>query len=367
MVRKMDYNYLANLLFPDVKLTPDDVEKMYPPRNLPESAIVSRHAPSPTGFVHLGNIVQSLISERMAHQSGGVMFLRIEDTDAKREVSGSAESLIKMLAYFGIIFDEGVTVNGASGIYAPYRQRARRDIYHVFAKKLVEEGKAYPCFCTKEELNEIHAEQVAEKANYGYFGKWAVWRDRPIEDIKAELEKGTPWVLRFRSEGKIENKIKFTDLIKGQMELTENNIDYVIIKSDGIPPYAFAHAVDDHFMRTTHVVRGDEWLATLPFHLQLFDALGFKPPKYIHIGPLMKMDGTSKRKLSKRKDPEFALTYYKSVGYPVESVFDYVMTVLNSNFEDWRRTNPDTSAKEFKFSYKKLNPAGALSITSGVM
>ncbi len=356
----MDYNYLAELLYPNVTLTPDDVETMYPSRNLPEGAVVSRHAPSPTGFVHLGNIVQSMISERMAHQSGGVMFLRIEDTDAKREVPGALESLIKMLAYYGIEFDEGATADGDRGNYGPYRQRIRENIYHVFAKELVKRGFAYPCFCTAEELTEIHEKQEALKVNYGYYGEWAVWRGRPIEDIEKALSEKIPYVIRFRSQGSSERKVKFTDLIKGQLELTENENDYVIIKSDGIPPYAFAYAVDDHLMKTTHVVRGDEYLSTLPFHIQLFEALGFKTPKHIHIGPLMKMDGTSKRKLSKRKDPEFALTFYKAQGYPVQSVREYIMTVLNSNFEDWRRANPDADVDSFKFSYKKLNPAGSL-------
>lgn len=356
----IDYKELAELLFPNVTMTPEDVDKMFPERNLPEGAVVSRMAPSPTGFVHLGNLVQGLTSERMCHQSGGVLYLRVEDTDAKREVPGAVEVLIKSLAHYGINFDEGATVDGDDGIYGPYRQRQRKDIYHVFAKKLTEEGKAYPCFCREEELSEMREKQEAEKVNFGYYGKWAVWRDRSMEDIKAELRKGTPWVLRFRSTGSIENKIKFTDLIKGQLELTENDIDHVLLKSDGIPTYHFAHAVDDHFMRTTHVVRGDEWLPSLPFHVQLFSSLGWKCPKYLHIGPLMKMDGESKRKLSKRKDPELALTYYSEAGFPIESVYEYLMTVLNSNFEDWRRANPDAAPTEFKFSYKKMNPAGSL-------
>ena len=357
----IDYKELSDLLFPDVTMTPEDVEAMFPERQgLPEGAVISRMAPSPTGFVHLGNLVQGLTSERMCHQSGGVLYLRVEDTDAKREVPGAVETLIESLSHYGICFDEGATVDGDKGNYGPYRQRQRKDIYHVFAKKLLLEGQAYPCFCTEEELAEIHNMQEAEKANYGYFGKWAKWRDRSIEDIKAALDSGMPWVLRFRSTGSIENKIKHTDLIKGNLEVTENDIDHVLLKSDGIPTYHFAHAVDDHFMRTTHVVRGDEWLSTLPFHLQLFRALGWRAPKYLHIGPLMKMDGESKRKLSKRKDPELALTYYRSEGFPIESVYEYIMTVLNSNFEDWRRANPDLPASEFKFSYKKMNPAGSL-------
>jgi len=356
----MDFKKLAGILFPDVTKTPEDMEQHFPARQLPEGAVVSRMAPSPTGFVHLGNLVQGLTSERMTHQSGGVLFLRVEDTDQKREVAGAVETLINSLEFYDIRFDEGATIDGDSGDYGPYRQRQRRDIYHVFAKKLVEEGKAYPCFCSEEELSDIHARQEAAKENYGYYGKYAVWRDRPIEDIEKMLADGAQWVLRFRSTGSLENKVKITDLIKGALELTENDIDHVLLKSDGIPTYHFAHAVDDHLMRTTHVVRGDEWLPSLPFHIQLFAALGWKTPKYLHIGPLMKMDGDSKRKLSKRKDPELALTFYENAGFPVRSVYEYLMGVLNSNFEDWRRANPDLPAGEFKFSYKKMNPAGSL-------
>lgn len=356
----MDYQALADLLFPDVHETPEDVEQRFPPRQLPEGAVVTRMAPSPTGFVHLGNLVQGLTSERMAHHSGGVLFLRVEDTDAKREVPGAVEVLIKTLKHYGISFDEGATMEGDKGIYGPYRQRQRADIYHVYAKKLVSEGKAYPCFCTEEELTAMRETQEANKENTGYYGKYAIWRDRSMEDIQAQLDAGNPWVLRFRSTGSIENQFKFDDLVKGKLTITENDIDHVLLKSDGIPTYHFAHAVDDHLMRTTHVVRGDEWLPTLPFHIQLFQALGFKLPKYVHIGPLMKMDGTSKRKLSKRKDPELALTYYKAEGFPVAAVYEYIMTLLNSNFEDWRRANPDAPVDNFKFSAKKLNPAGSL-------
>ena len=356
----MDYKALANLLFPQVIDTPEEVEARFPARNLPEGAIVSRMAPSPTGFVHLGNLVQGTISERMSHQSGGVLFLRVEDTDAKREVPGAVEVLINTLEHYSIAFDEGATIDGDNGVYGPYRQRQRAAIYHVFAKKLVEEGQAYPCFCTEEELTAMREKQEAQKVNFGYYGEFAMWRDRSIEDIKAELAAGNPWVLRFRSTGSLENQFKFDDLVKGKLTITENDIDHVLLKSDGIPTYHFAHAVDDHLMHTTHVVRGDEWMATLPFHIQLFKALGFKLPKYVHIGPLMKMDGTSKRKLSKRKDPELALTYYKAEGFPIAAVREYIMTILNSNFEDWRRANPDADIDTFKFSPKKLNPAGSL-------
>ena len=356
----MDYKVLAGLLFPDVTDTPETLEEKYPLRQLPEGAVVTRMAPSPTGFVHLGNLVMGLTAERMAHQSGGVLFLRVEDTDAKREVPGAVEVLIDTLKHYGIRFDEGVTTDGEEGIYGPYRQRQRAAIYHVYAKKLVEEGMAYPCFCTEEELSSMRAQQEANKENTGYYGKYAMWRDRSLEDIQAQLAANNPWVLRFRSTGSIENQFKFDDLVKGKLTITENDIDHVLLKSDGIPTYHFAHAVDDHLMRTTHVIRGDEWLPTLPFHIQLFKALGFRLPKYVHIGPLMKMDGTSKRKLSKRKDPELALTFYKAEGFPVEAVYEYIMTVLNSNFEDWRRANPTAPVDDFKFSPKKLNPAGSL-------
>ena len=270
------------------------------------------------------------------------------------------EVLISSLKHYNIHFDEGATIDGDNGAYGPYRQRQRAEIYHVYAKKLVMEGKAYPCFCTEEELTAMREKQEANKETTGYYGPYALWRDRSMEDIQAQLAAGNPWVLRFRSTGSIENQFKFDDLVKGKLTITENNVDHVLLKSDGIPTYHFAHAVDDHLMRTTHVVRGDEWLSTLPFHIQLFQALGFMLPKYVHIGPLMKMDGASKRKLSKRKDPELALTYYKAEGFSTTAMREYLMTVLNSNFEDWRRANPDADMDTFPFSPKKLNPAGSL-------
>ena len=356
----MDYQALAELLFPNVTDTPEMLEEKFPLRNVPEGAVITRMAPSPTGFVHLGNLVQGLTSERMAHQSGGVLFLRVEDTDAKREVPGAVKVLIETLKHYGIQFDEGATIDGDSGLYGPYRQRQRADIYHVYAKQLVLQGMAYPCFCTEEELSAMRERQEAAKETTGYYGKYAMWRDRPMEDVQEAISADRPWVLRFRSTGNIANQFKFNDLVKGDLTITENDVDHVLLKSDGIPTYHFAHAVDDHLMRTTHVVRGDEWLPTLPFHIQLFKALGFKLPKYVHIGPLMKMDGTSKRKLSKRKDPELALTFYKAEGFPVSAVYEYIMTLLNSNYEDWRRANPTVPATDFKFSPKKLNPAGNL-------
>lgn len=356
----MDYPALAQLLYPDVTMTPGQLEERFPPRALNEGAIVSRSAPSPTGFVHLGNLVQGLTSERLCHQSGGVLYLRIEDTDLKRQVSGAVSTLISALSYYGIVFDEGAEAAGERGIYGPYRQRQRKDIYHVYAKQMVCEGLAYPCFCTAEDLRLIRETQKREKLNFGYYGRFAKWRDRPMGEIEDALKARTPWVLRFRSTGDVRNKIKFTDLVKGPLLLSENDIDHVLLKSDGIPTYHFAHAVDDHLMRTTHVVRDDSWLPSLPFHLQLFRALDFKAPKYLHIGPLMKMDGMSKRKLSKRKDPELALSFYMAEGFPAQSVYEYLLTVLNSNYEDWRAANPDAPADSFKFSASKLNAAGAL-------
>ncbi len=350
---------LADLLYPDVTETPEEIEARYPKRELPEGAKVTRFAPSPTGFVHFGSLFPTFVSERLAHQSGGVFYLRIEDTDAKREVEGADKDLIRAYAAYGICFDEGITLDGESGVYGPYRQSERRLIYQSYAKRLITEGKAYPCFCTEEELETIRAEQEREKANFGYYGKWAKYRDADLETIERELAAGKPFVLRFRSEGSIENKIRFTDLIKGDIEVTENDIDHVLLKSDGIPTYHFAHAVDDHLMQTTHVVRGEEWLPSLPFHIQLFRALGFRMPKYLHIAQLMKMEGGSKKKLSKR-DLGAGLSYYRAEGYPAEAIREYVMTLLNSNFEEWRAANPDADLDKFAFSIKKMSPSGSL-------
>ncbi|MBR5514989.1 MAG: glutamate--tRNA ligase [Clostridia bacterium] len=355
----MDYKALSELLFPHITKTPEEIESQFPPRNLPEGAKVTRFAPSPTGFVHFGSLFPTMVGERLAHQSSGVFYLRIEDTDAKREVEGADIDIINSYASYGIYFDEGITVDGEKGDYGPYRQSKRAEIYQTFAKKLVEEGKAYPCFCTEEELSAIREEQEALKANPGYYGKWAKYRDASLETVKEKMDAGLPFVLRFRSEGNIENKIKFTDLIKGAIEITENDIDHVLLKSDGIPTYHFAHAVDDHLMYTTHVVRGEEWLPSLPFHVQLFRALGFKIPKYLHISQLMKMEGGSKKKLSKR-DLGAGLSFYVSEGYPAKSVKEYVMTLLNSNYEEWRAANPKADMNDFAFSIKKMSASGSL-------
>lgn len=358
----MDYQALAQLLFPKLTATPDEVIARYPRRTLPEGAKVTRMAPSPTGFMHLGNLYGALVDERLAHQSGGVFYLRIEDTDKKREVEGGVETILDAFTSFGLPFDEGASAEGETGIYGPYRQSLRAEIYQVFVKKLVQEGQAYPCFCTEDELAQMRAEQEKNKENFGYYGRYAVWRDRSLEDIQAELDKGAPYVVRFRSQGSIEHKIRHEDLVKGKMEVTENDQDVVILKSDGIPTYHFAHVIDDHLMGTTVVVRGEEWLATLPVHLQLFRALGWKPPKYAHTAQLMKIDEETgaKRKLSKRKDPELALSFYAQQGYPAPSVLEYLMTLLNSNFEEWRRANPDQPMNAFPFSTKKMSGSGAL-------
>lgn len=358
----MDYNALADLLFPglDEEAAIAKIEADYPPRSLPEGAKVTRMAPSPTGFMHLGNLFGAIADERLAHQSGGVFYLRIEDTDQKREVPGAVETILKVFSDYELPFDEGATADGDNGAYGPYRQRQREGIYRAYAKRLVRQGKAYPCFCTEEELAAIREKQAAEKANFGYYGSWAVHRDTPLSEVESRCCGGEPFVLRFRSEGDPGRRTKFTDLVRGTMELPENDQDVVLLKSDGIPTYHFAHVVDDHLMGTTHVVRGEEWLATLPIHIQLFGAMGWRMPKYVHTAQLMKLENGNKRKLSKRKDPELALDFYQRQGYCVAAVKEYLMTLLNSNFEDWRLANPDAPLDKFPFNTKKMGVSGAL-------
>jgi len=358
----MDWNLLADRLLPQIHTTPADIEARYPRRQLPQGARVTRIAPSPTGFMHLGNLFGALVDERLAHQSGGVFYLRIEDTDRKREVEGGVELILDVFRKFGLTFDEGVAPGGETGLYGPYRQSLRGEIYQTYVKQMLRQGMAYPCFCTEQELAAARERQEAAKENFGYYGKYAVWRDRPMEDIQEMLAQGVPFVIRFRSEGSIQRKVRHEDLIKGVIEVTENDQDVVILKSDGLPTYHFAHVIDDHLMGTTVVVRGEEWLATLPVHLQLFSAMGWKPPKYAHTAQLMKIDGETgaKRKLSKRKDPELALSYYAKEGYPAPCVMEYLMTLLNSNFEEWRRANPDAPMDGFPFSTKKMSGSGSL-------
>ena len=356
----MDNCYLADLLYPNIQTLPEDMEKRYPPRQLSEGAKVTRFAPSPTGFLHIGNLYGAFTDERLAHTTGGIFYLRIEDTDAKRTVPNGVALIIETLAKLGVCFDEGAVIDGDNGAYGPYRQSERAEIYQTYAKQLIREGKAYPCFCTEEELEAIRAKQETEKKTPGYYGEYAVWRDAPIERIEAALADGKPFVLRFRSEGDVSHKFKFTDEIKGVIDVTENDVDHVILKSDGIPTYHFAHAVDDHLMRTTHVVRDESWLSTLPFHIQLFKALGFKLPKYCHTAQVLKLDNGNKRKISKRKDPEAALTFYHAEGYPAAATREYLMTLLNSNFEEWRIANPTENIEAFKFTTKKMSVSGSL-------
>ena len=370
----MDYNKLAELLFPNVKETPEQTDARFPQRQLPEGAKVTRFAPSPTGFVHFGGLFPTTVGERLAHQSGGVFFLRIEDTDNKREVDGAAEGLIKTLAHYGINFDEGAVLdeNGnicAKGEYGPYKQSERGPLYHVYAKQLVKEGKAYPCFTTEEELSELNkADKKAEiKAKDWHeedveARRAAVEAQRNItmDEIEANLAAGNPFVLRLRAEYDPEKKVIVNDLVKGKLEIPMNDEDFVLLKSDGIPTYHFAHAVDDHLMGTTHVIRGEEWLPSLAKHVMLFNYLGFKMPKYLHIAQLMRLgeDG-SKKKLSKR-DMGANMDDYSRIGYAPECVMEYVMTLLNSNFEEWHMQNPEKPYTDFPFSIKKMSTSGCL-------
>ncbi len=362
MILLTEYEQLAALLFPDVTETVEDLESRFPVRELKEGARVTRFAPSPTGFLHIGGLFSALISKLNAATTGGIFLLRIEDTDKKREITDGVSEIIKGLNAFGIGIDEGVIgFEKEIGAYGPYTQSHRAEIYHVVAKRLVEQGLAYPCFCSEETLSAIREEQEeAGTAIKGYFGRWARCRDLTNEQQKALLESGAPYTLRLRSFGSEDKRISFDDLIKGKIEMPENIQDVVLLKTDGIPTYHFAHAVDDHFMRTTHVIRGDEWISSVPLHIQLFKTCGFRVPKYAHISPVMKEENGGKRKLSKRKDPEAAVTYYAEQGYPKESVLEYLLTLANSNFEDWRRANPDAPQSDFPFNLKKMSVSGAL-------
>lgn len=360
----MDYNKLAELLFPDVVNGPNYYEKKFPERDLPKGAEVTRMAPSPTGFIHLGNLYSALADERIAHRNGGVFYLRIEDTDEKRKVDGAVETIINVLRYFDIEFDEGAGFTDADpqNVYGPYFQRQRVEIYHAYAKDLVKRGLAYPCFCTEEELEEVRKKQEEDKAMTGYYGKYAVCRNLTLEDIEAKLKAGLTYVLRLRSSGSPDKEILFHDRIMGEIKLPENIHDIVLLKRDGVPTYHFAHAIDDHLMRTTMVIRGGEWLASVPTHYELFHVLGFKMPSYGHTAHLMKFDEETggKRKLSKRKDPELSLDYYRKDGYHPMAMKVYLLTLLNSNFEEWYEKFPDKDIKEFPFSVEKMSQSGAL-------
>ena len=356
----MDYKDLANLIFPNVK----DIsyyEEKYPRRNLKEGAIVTRFAPSPTGFVHIGGLYQSLIAKKVANQTGGVFFLRIEDTDQKREVENGITDIVNSLKDFGLEPDEGmISETEEKGKYGPYKQSERKEIYQAYAKYLIEQGKAYPCFCTPEEVDGIRQKQEAAKIRPGYYGVWAKCRHLTVEEMIEKIKNGENYIVRFKSPGREDRKIKHKDVIKGNVEFPENDQDIVIIKADGLPTYHFAHTVDDHLMGTTHVIRGDEWLSSVPLHLQLFHELGFKSPKYAHIAPIMKNDDGNKRKLSKRKDPEAAVSYYEEEGIPKEAVKEYLLNIANSTFENWRRANPDKNIEEFELNLNKMSVSGAL-------
>lgn len=363
----MDYKKLAELLFPEITAAPEDYEVKYPTRDLPEGAKVTRLGPSPTGFIHLGNLYGAFVDERLAHQSGGIFYLRIEDTDDKRYVEGAVDIIINSLKFFGINFDEGATMEGDIGQYGNYTQSQRGEIYQCYAKKLVEEGKAYPCFLTEDEIAEIRAGQEANKCNPGIYCEYAKCRDLTLEEIEANINEGKPYVIRLKSDGKPvpageeAKKIRVEDAIRGVLEMPENYQDVVILKTTGIPTYHFAHVVDDHLMRTTHVVRGAEWLPSLPIHVELFEKLGWEMPVYCHTAQLMKLDEEgNKRKLSKRKDPELSLDYYRNQGYHPAAVREYLLTILNSNFEEWRMVNPDAPIDEFEFTTDKMSNSGAL-------
>ena len=356
----VDYKDLANLIFPDAK----DIsyyEEKYPRRNLKEGAIVTRYAPSPTGYMHIGGLYQALIAKKISSQTEGVFFLRVEDTDQKREIENGVSEIVNSLKEFKVEADEGmISMTESIGDYGPYKQSERKEIYQAYAKYLIQQGKAYPCFCTPEEGEAIRAKQENAKIRPGYYGVWAKCRNNTVEDMVERIKNGESYIIRFKSPGREDRKIKHKDVIKGNVEFPENDQDIVIIKADGLPTYHFAHAVDDHLMGTTHVIRGDEWLSSVPLHLQLFYELGFKAPKYAHIAPIMKNDNGNKRKLSKRKDPEAATSYYEKEGIPAEAVREYLLNIANSTFENWRRANPDKDISEFELLLNKMSVSGAL-------
>lgn len=356
----MTYKELADLIFPNVKEI-NYYEEKYPERNLEEGAIVTRYAPSPTGMMHIGGLYQALIAKMVSKKSNGVFFVRIEDTDQKREVENGISNIVNALKDFDIMPDEGmISETEEIGKYGPYKQSLRKDIYQSYAKYLLEQGKAYPCFATAEELDEMRAKQEAAKVRTGYYGVWAKYRNLSLDEMAEKINAGVPYIIRFKSPGREDRKIKHKDLIKGNVDFPENDQDVVIIKSDGLPTYHFAHAVDDHLMHTTHVIRGDEWLSSVPLHLQLFQELGFKAPKYAHISPIMKNDNGNKRKLSKRKDPEAATSYYEEIGIPSLAVKEYLLNIANSTFENWRRQNKDAALEDFDFKLNKMSVSGAL-------
>ena len=356
----MNYKDLADLIFPNAKEI-SYYEEKYPNRNLKEGAVVTRYAPSPTGVMHIGGLYQALIAKKLSKQTDGVFFLRIEDTDQKREIENGVSEIVSSLKDFGMEADEGMlTDTEEKGNYGPYKQSLRKEIYQAYAKYLIEQGKAYPCFCTPEDVEQIRQKQESAKIRPGYYGVWAKCRNITVEEAIEKIKNGDKYIIRFKSLGRGDRKIKHHDIIKGNVDFPENDQDVVIIKADGLPTYHFAHAIDDHLMHTTHVIRGDEWLSSVPLHLQLFHELGFKAPKYAHIAPIMKNDDGNKRKLSKRKDPEAAVSYYAKEGIPAEAVKEYLLNIANSSFENWRRQNKDKSIDEFELQLNKMSVSGAL-------
>ena len=353
---------LADIMYPDVTKTIEDYEKMYPKRNLDEKAVVTRFAPSPTGFVHMGSLLAAFVSRKATKDTNGVFYLRIEDTDGKRSVENGIEGIINDLKAFDIKIDEGaLSETEEIGNYGPYIQSKRIEIYHTFAKWLVEHDYAYPCFCSEEELEEIRQLQEAQKQRIGYYGKYAKYRFVDNEEKARRIQNGEKFVLRLKSTGDFNKRVIINDLVRGRIEYPENDIDHILIKSDGVPVYHFAHVIDDHLMHTTHISRGEEWLPSTPLHIELFNKFGFEVPKFCHLGLLMKIDDEGvRRKLSKRKDPEAAVSYYHEKGIPVEAVSLYLMTIANSNFEGWMDANPSKSIDDFKFEYAKMSKSGSL-------
>ena len=356
----MNYKDLADLIYPDVKEI-EYYEKKYPERKLDEGAMVVRFAPSPTGFVHIGGLMQCVIDRKLADQTNGVFILRIEDTDQKREIENGVNQIVSAVKDFNIEFDEGmINETESKGEYGPYKQSERGEIYRAYAKYLIEQGRAYPCFATPEELEEMRAKQENAKLRTGYYGVWAKYRNLSVDEAIEKIKAGEKYIIRFKSMGNEEKKIRHHDVIKGNIDFPENDQDIVIIKADGLPTYHFAHAVDDHLMRVTHVIRSDEWVSSIPLHLELFKTLGFKTPKYCHYAPILKDEDGKKRKISKRKDPEAAVSYYHEQGIPSQAVCEYLMNIGNSSFELWRKANPDANISEFKFEISKMSGSGAV-------
>lgn len=348
---------LAKLMCPDVTLTINDLEERYKPRNLKEGARVTRFAPSPTGFLHTGSLFASFVAAKLAHDTDGIFYLRIEDTDTKREVKGSTETLINQLALFNVKIDEGYSIGGE---YGPYIQSERSFIYNTVIYDMVTKGLAYPCFCSASDLEQTRNVQTANKERPGYYGKYAKCRNIDVDEAITRIQNGEKYVVRFKSSGNFENHISFKDQIRGELSLSENDLDIVIRKSDGLPTYHFAHACDDHFMHTNNVVRGEEWLPSAPIHVQLFNELNFELPNYAHLPVIMKNDNGNRRKLSKRLDPEASVSYFIEQGYPTDALLIYLCTIANSNYEEFRLANPEASVDDFKLTYDKFSLDGAL-------